>query len=84
MRYNIRNILTRKSSLLFLALLMFIVSVLLQLYFSPNTGITKDQKNIEANLHKQQQDFYNLMADTVLLQKLVQRTETLEQFKEVQ
>ena len=67
-----------------MAVLMFIVSVLLQQFFSPNTGIKKDQQNIEANLHKQQQDFYKLMTDTVLLQKLVQRTETLEEFKEVQ
>ena len=84
MRFNIRSILTRKSSLLIMAVLMFIVSVLLQQFFSPNTGIKKDQQNIEANLHKQQQDFYKLMTDTVLLQKLVQRTETLEEFKEVQ
>ena len=84
MRNKIRSILTRKSSLLILAVILFIVSVLLQKFFSPNSGVAKDKQNIEANLHKQQEEFYQLMKDTNLLKKLVQGTETLEEFKSVQ
>ncbi len=84
MKYPLRNILMRSRSLLILALLLFALSLLFQQYFSPQTGIGNDRKNIEAYLHKQQQGFYDLMTDTFLLQKLVQRTESLEDFKSVQ
>ena len=84
MKYNIRRILTGRISLLIMALLLLGLSVVLQHYFSPRTGISNDHQKLEAYLHKQQEDFYSLMNDTSLLQKLVQRTESLEEFQYVQ
>lgn len=84
MRYNLRSILTRKGSLLILALILFALSIVFRQYHARESSITRDKNNIENYLHRQQQGFYELLKDTNLLYKLVSGTETLEEFKEVQ
>jgi two-component system, NtrC family, nitrogen regulation sensor histidine kinase NtrY len=82
---NLRNLNTRlpKRTLLFTAGALLLLSLFTSFYFreNPSTGLEKSR--LETYLHHAEKDCYSLMQDSLLLKKLEDRTETLEEFKSV-
>ncbi len=66
------------------AAILLVVSFFTSYYFSVKPSIGYEELMLEHYIHGQQKDYQEFLADTVLLKKLVQRKETLEEFREVQ
>jgi two-component system, NtrC family, nitrogen regulation sensor histidine kinase NtrY len=70
-----------KSTLLFAAGALFVLSLISAYYFSVKPSVRQEEKKLEHYIHKQQKDYKNFISDSVLMRKLVQRSESLEEFK---
>ncbi|HVG42518.1 MAG TPA: hypothetical protein VM888_12965, partial [Chitinophagaceae bacterium] len=62
---------------------MLLLSFISVLYFRTQPSITLEKKGVERYIHRQQHDFTKLIKDTLLMRKLVQQKESLEDFKAV-
>ncbi len=65
-----KHILFKNSYLLIIAALLFIVSLIIDNYWSGNSSINAVRKNIETYVQKQEIDFTTLLADSALMQKI--------------
>ena len=72
-----------KSTLLIVAGALFIVSLFSAYYFSVKPSVKQEERKIEHYIHKQQKEYQKFIADTNLMRKLVQRRESLEEFKAI-
>ena len=73
----------RKSYLLFFAALLFAFSFLSAYYFKVQPTINTQQKLLQKYISKQQKDARRLLQDSVLMRKLVLKSESLEQLNTV-
>ena len=83
MRKNKKNILFSKYGLLFLSAFLFASSFISVNYFHKGVSISKETKQLEKYLHKQQQDFNDLLNDTSRISQVVNKQESLESFKKL-
>ncbi len=72
-----------KFVLLLAAVGLLLLSFLSSFYFRVNPSVGNEQKRLERYVHQQQKDYERFLRDTLLLQKLVQKRESLETFKEL-
>jgi signal transduction histidine kinase len=72
-----------KRSLLFFAAGLFLLSFLSNWYFASKPSIVHQQKLLQNYVNAQQGDANELLKDSVLMRKLVQGTESLQEFEEV-
>ena len=75
-----KNITWRKYSVLFLSVLFFILSFLFNTLSTRRSSVVKEVRQAEKYLARQQHDLSELLQDTSLLHKLLNSTETLNEF----
>ena len=73
-----------KRNLLLSAILLFIASIVSSYYFRINPSIHNEQRLLQNYVNDQQKDYEQLIHDSLLMRKLVQKSETLGEFKELQ
>ena len=74
------NILLRKYSLLVLAAIIFVLSVVFNKINSNRSSVVQEVKVAEKYLHRQQNDFNKFLKDTALINRLLGNNETLNEF----
>ncbi|MES1224433.1 MAG: hypothetical protein ABUT20_53555, partial [Bacteroidota bacterium] len=83
MKRFLRYLFASKYSLLFAAIVLFLLSYIFNTYYTNLTSVSREKKLLEKYIHDQQQDYTNLLTDTALLRKLIQKEETLDEFKKI-
>ena len=83
MKRFLRYLFASKYSLLFAAIILFLLSYIFNTYYTNVTLVSREKKLLEKYIHKQQQDYADLLRDTSLLRKLIQKDETLDEFKKL-
>ncbi|MFC0771308.1 ATP-binding protein [Terrimonas alba] len=78
-----KNSFVWKSSLLLLAAILFALSFIFNKLYTNRTSVIQEVKNAENYLHRQQKNFNSFLADTVLIRKLVENTESANEFHDV-
>lgn len=73
----------RKSYLLFFAAILFALSFLSAWYFKVQPSITAQQKLLQNYITKREKDSKTLLKDSVLMRKLVLKTESLKELKRI-
>ena len=79
-----KHIFFRHYGLLVLATLLFLLSFVFNTYYSKRSLVGRERKLLENYIQYQQKDFYKFLQDSVQLRHLVQRNESLEEFKSVE
>ncbi|HEX2629626.1 MAG TPA: hypothetical protein VHM26_11455, partial [Chitinophagaceae bacterium] len=74
------HILFGKYSFLFIAILLFALSIIFSKLYTTKSSISQDTRELEKYLERQQHDFDKFTTDTSLIRKLVQKKETLKEF----
>lgn len=72
-----------KRNLIFASGLLLLLSLLSSYYFRQNPSVRGDVKKLQNYILNQQKDFKELTKDSVLMRKLVQKQESLEEFKSI-
>ena len=72
-----------KILLLYGAGVLLLLSFLSAMYFQTKPSILVEKASLENYIHRQQKDFKKLISDPVLMRRLVQQTESLDEFKTV-
>ncbi|HVG13234.1 MAG TPA: hypothetical protein VM843_09530, partial [Flavisolibacter sp.] len=72
-----------KFTLLLSAIALFLLSIVSAFYFRINPSARFEQKKLERYIHQQQQDFNSFLKDSSLIQKLIQRRESLPEYEAV-
>jgi two-component system, NtrC family, nitrogen regulation sensor histidine kinase NtrY len=65
------------------AIILLLLSIITSFYFKENPSINYEERKLEQFIHKQQKDFELLLQDTILLRKLVQQTEDLDELQDL-
>jgi hypothetical protein len=73
-----------KRFLLFAAFILLALSFLSARYFQTKPSVYAEQKTLQHYIQQQQKDFQKLLQDSGLMRKLVQRNESLEEFKKIE
>jgi signal transduction histidine kinase len=74
----------RKRSLLIAAIGFFVLSLITSLYFKKNPSVSGEVAALEDYIKKQQTDYEQLLQDTMLMRQLIQQTEDIETFKQIE
>lgn len=80
MKPLIKNIFGRKYSLLALAAFLLAFSFFFNKIYSNRSSVTQEVKKAESYLHHHQKDFNSVLADTGLINRLLGRTSSLQEF----
>lgn len=80
MKPHARNILFSKYVLLFLAVILFLLSLVFNKLYSNRSSVTREVKLAESYIAKQQKNFASFLKDTSLVRKFVEKRETKEEF----
>jgi two-component system, NtrC family, nitrogen regulation sensor histidine kinase NtrY len=72
-----------KKALLVTAGILIVLSFLTSFYFHVPPSVENEERRLEHYIHRLQKDYNDFIADSVLLRKLVQRNETLKEFKKI-
>jgi signal transduction histidine kinase len=67
-----------------LAIVAFALSFIFNSYYTRFSSISHERKALTSYVQKQELDFNQLMADSVLLRKLIQGNETFDEFKAIE
>lgn len=73
-----------KRILLFAAGVLLALSFLSAMYFQTQPSTLVEKRSLERYIQRQQKDFKNLITDSALMRKLVQRNESVSEFKRVE
>ncbi|MES1220489.1 MAG: hypothetical protein ABUT20_33615, partial [Bacteroidota bacterium] len=73
-----------KYTLLLAATVLIVLSYVFNTYYTNVTSVVKERKLLEKYINQQEQDFSDLLHDTLLLRKLIRRSETLEEFQKLE
>jgi signal transduction histidine kinase len=84
LKFSQLNILLPKRTLLSLAIGLFLLSFITAYYFQIQPSINYQQKRLERYIQQQEREARDVIADTVLMRKLVLQTESLDQFKTIE
>ena len=83
MKPLLRNNLIWKFSLLLAAALLFVLSFVFNTLYTNRSSVAEEVKNAEDYLHQKQKDFNAFMADTSLIGRLVDNTESTSEFNKI-
>ncbi len=83
MKRFLQNILLRKYSLLALAIVLFILSFVFNKLYTNRSSVAKEGRLAEKYITGRQQDFSSFLQDTLLIRKLVEKKESLQEFNRV-
>ena len=83
MNRNLRNILFSKYSLLALAIVLFALSQAFNKLYTDRSSVIREVKIIEKYIAGHQEDFHEFLEDTVLIRRIINQQETLEEFESV-
>ena len=83
MKKKFRNIFYSRYSLLALALVIFLLSFVFNSYYTRVSSVAREKRFLSGYIHAQERDFNEVLKDTVLLRKLVQQTESHEEFDDL-
>lgn len=83
MRKIATNIFLNKYSLLSLAVLLFIFSLSFNKLYSDKSSVAIEARLLEKYLHRQQKDFNEFLSDNSLIQRLVEKKESLQEFEKI-
>ncbi|HEY1115437.1 MAG TPA: hypothetical protein VGE66_17830, partial [Chitinophagaceae bacterium] len=75
------NTLLPKKALLITAGILIALSFFTSFYFRVPPSIENEEQRLEGYIHRLQKDYNDFIADSVMLRKLVQRTESLQEFQ---
>ncbi|HVG42281.1 MAG TPA: ATP-binding protein [Chitinophagaceae bacterium] len=81
---SLNNSRVPKSYLLLAAALLLLLSFVSSIYFRTQPSVAVERKLLQKFIQRQQKDFEKVIKDSVLMRKLVQQTESLEDFKKVE
>jgi len=70
-----------KRNLIFASVLLLLLSFLSSHYFRQNPSVGSEVKKLQNYIFNQQKDFNKLIKDSSLMRKLVQKQESLDEFK---
>ena len=84
MKKSIIHIFYTKYGLLVLAALLFFLSFVFNTYYSNKSVVSREKKLLQHYIREQQKDFQKVLSDSDLIRKLVQKKETLDEFKYVE
>lgn len=62
---------------------LIVLSFFTSFYFSERPSTTNEKRRLEHYIQKQQKDYNEFTADSAMLRKLVLRTESLDEFKDI-
>ena len=83
MKPLLRNNLIWKFSLLLAAAFLFVLSFVFNTVYTNRSSVAEEVKNAEDYLSQKQRDFNAFMADTSLISRLVENTESTSEFNEI-
>lgn len=83
MRPPFNHIFRKPYVLLLPAVFLYSLSFFFTTDFSQRTSVDREVTRLENYLHSREWDFLNLLQDTVLIQNLASKTETLEEFERI-
>ena len=83
MKSFLRNIYTGKYGLLLLAVLFFALSFVFNKLYSNRSSVSLEVKKLERYLARQQKDFDDFLSDTSLINRLLVRKESLQEFNQL-
>ncbi len=72
-----------KLALLITAIVLFLLSYVSSFYFYVNPSVGYEKKRLEKYIHNQEKDFQEFLGDSALIRKLIQKRESLEEFKNI-
>ncbi len=72
-----------KPALLFCAGILFILSFISSFYFQVNPSVEYEQKRLQNHINRQEADFRDFLENSVLMRKLVQNRESLEEYQSI-
>ncbi len=72
-----------KRALLIAAFFLMGLAVLFSFYYFTKPSLQAERNSLQHYIHQQQKDFQQLLADTAIMRRLLQQTETLKQFEEL-
>ncbi len=72
-----------KLALLITAIVLFLLSYVSSFYFYVNPSVGYEKKRLEKYIHNQEKDFQEFLEDSALIRKLIQKRESLEEFKNI-
>ncbi len=83
MKFQKLNTPLPKRTLLFCAGILLLFSFFTSTYFRVQPSVQIEEKKLEQYIHKQQKNYERFLADSQLMRRLVQQTETLDEFKKI-
>ena len=83
MKSFFRNIFLRKHILLFLAVVLFTLSLVFNKLYSNRSSVAREVRIAENYINDQQNDFNEFLKNTTILRKLLQKNETLNEFTQI-
>ena len=84
MKKNLQHILFSRYGLLVLAVLAFVLSFVFNSYYTRFSSVNVEKKALTSYIQKLEADFNRLTKDTFLLRKIIQRQESLDEFKAIE
>ena len=83
MKQFLKNILSKKYSLLLFSAILFTFSFLFNKIYYNRSSVSREVKLLEKYIHERQQDFRHFLTDTALINILTAKNEPLETFKKL-
>ncbi len=83
MTLTARHIFFSRKSFLLLAAILFVISFVFTERYSARSSVAKEARVLEEYLHGEQQSFHHFLEDTSLLRKLINKTESVDEFKKI-
>ena len=78
-----KNIFRSKFSFLLLSFILFVLSFVFNTLYSNRSSVAREVDILEKHIHAQQEDFASFLKDTSLVNKLIARTELLEELTQL-
>ena len=83
MRPRFRNSFYWKIGLLVTAIILFVLSYVFNTIYTNKSSVGREVRQAEEHIHRYQRDFEKFIKDTVLIRKLINNVESLEEFERV-
>ena len=80
---KISHILPQPHVWLVAAVVLYLLSFLFEKTFTPARSISVEVKKLESYIHKEQERFNKLIADTALIERLADKTESESEFDKI-
>ena len=80
MKVRIKNIFSGKYILLLFSALLFILAFIYGNIYFNSSSVSKEVRQLEKNLHQHQKEFSQFLGDTSLINKIIQKNESLNEF----